>query len=85
MTTEIRESLGRIVRKMWVEWAREQPAPKVGWLWPWEDLSEPEKEVHRRIGAALFLAGEQCGIALQACGVVRVPAAVAMRAALRRG
>lgn len=31
-------------------WAREQPNPKPSWLVPWEELSEPEREVDRRIG-----------------------------------
>ncbi len=46
-----REFLGQLVRCVWVEWAREQPDPKPHWLSPWEDLSEPMREVDRRIGA----------------------------------
>lgn len=45
-----REFLGRLVRQVWVEWAREQPDPKASWLQPWEALTEPEREVDRRIG-----------------------------------
>lgn len=45
-----RETLGRIVRLAWVEWAREQPSPKPSWLKPWEELSETGREADRRIG-----------------------------------
>lgn len=45
-----REWLGRIVREVWIEWAREQPGPKPSWLQPWDDLAEPEQEADRRIG-----------------------------------
>ena len=45
-----REALGRMVRDEWVKWAREQPNPKPSWLLPWEELTEPEREVDRRIG-----------------------------------
>lgn len=48
-----RESLGRMVREAWVLWAREQPNPKDSWLVPWEGLSEPDKEVDRRIGETI--------------------------------
>lgn len=51
------ESLGRFVREIWIEWAQEQPNPKPSWLVPWEGLSEPDKEVDRRIGRALFRMG----------------------------
>lgn len=56
-----RERLGRIVREVWVEWAREQPSPKPSWLVPWEGLSEPDKEVDRRIGERLFAEGRRGG------------------------
>ncbi len=49
-----REALGRIVRQEWMRWAREQPNPKVTWLQPWEALTEPEREVDRRIGEAIL-------------------------------
>jgi hypothetical protein len=52
-----RESLGQMVRHVWVEWAKEQDAPKPSWLVPWEGLSELDREVDRRIGEALYLAG----------------------------
>ena len=52
-----REALGRRVREVWVEWAREHPNPKPSWLVPWEGLSEPDKEVDRRIGEVLYAMG----------------------------
>jgi hypothetical protein len=56
-----RERLGIIVRAVWVEWAHEQPNPKPSWLQPWEALDEPDKEVDRRIGEALYLQGYLAG------------------------
>lgn len=50
-----REALGRVVREVWIAWAKEQPAPKPSWLVPWEDLSESDREVDRRIGEAIYL------------------------------
>jgi hypothetical protein len=47
------ESLGRLVREVWIAWACEQPAPKLSWLASWEQLSEPDREVDRRIGTAV--------------------------------
>lgn len=52
-----REALGRAVRDIWVEWAKEQPTPKPTWLKPWDALPEPDKEVDRRIGEKLFELG----------------------------
>lgn len=52
-----REELGRIVREVWVEWAKEQQSPKPSWLVPWEGLGEPDKEVDRRIGERLAAEG----------------------------
>lgn len=49
-----REKLGRLVRAVWVNWAFAQPEPKASWIAPWEGLSEPDKEVDRRIGERLF-------------------------------
>jgi hypothetical protein len=49
-----REFLGQIVRMEWVKWAREQPNPKPSWLTPWRDLTEPEREVDRRIGERIY-------------------------------
>ena len=45
-----RETLGKLVRQVWIEWAKEQPNPKASWLVPWERLSESDREVDRRIG-----------------------------------
>jgi hypothetical protein len=56
---EPRELVGRFVRQVWLEWAREQPAVKTAWLLPWEDLDEGQREVDMRIGAALFEAGQR--------------------------
>lgn len=56
---EPRELAGRLVRQVWVEWAREQPNPKPSWLTPWEELDEGQREVDMRIGEALFTAGQQ--------------------------
>lgn len=52
-----RETFGREVRAEWVAWAREQPNPKPSWLKPWEELTEPEREVDRRIGTRLHALG----------------------------
>lgn len=51
---ELRERLGKRVREIWILWAKEQPNPKPSWIIPWEELSEPDKEVDRRIGAAIW-------------------------------
>lgn len=48
-----RETLGRVVRDAWVEWAKEQPNPKPSWLVPWSELNETDKEADRRIGEAV--------------------------------
>jgi hypothetical protein len=49
-----REFLGRVVRMEWEAWAREQPNQKPSWLTPWDQLTEPEREVDRRIGERIF-------------------------------
>ena len=54
MDADMRDRLGRRVREIWIVWAREQPNPKASWLVPYDDLTEPEKEVDRRIGAAIW-------------------------------
>ena len=58
MTSEkemtLREQLGRRVREVWIEWAKRQPDPKPSWLAPYDELSEPDKEADRCIGAALW-------------------------------
>jgi hypothetical protein len=48
-----REALGRRVREVWIAWAKEQPAPKASWLVLWDQLSEPDREVDRRIGETI--------------------------------
>ena len=48
------EKLGMIVRETWVKWAREQPVIREHWTDLWDQLSEPNKEVDRRIGAAIY-------------------------------
>jgi hypothetical protein len=62
-----REQLGRLVRRVWVSWAREQPDPKPSWLLDWDDLDESLREVDRRIGEAVANA------AFEAAMGVRVP------------
>ncbi len=47
-----RESGGKLVRETWIAWSKEQPNPKPSWLVSWEELSEPDKEVDRRIWEA---------------------------------
>lgn len=58
---EPRELVGRLVRQVWVQWAREQPDPKPSWLLPWEGLDDGQREADMRIGAALFDAGYRAG------------------------
>lgn len=52
------DALGRVVREAWVAWAREQPdvADHPSWLVGWDDLPERDREVDRRIGAAVAAA-----------------------------
>lgn len=50
------DDLGRIVRETWVDWARQQPGAKPSWLVPWSGLDEGQREVDRRIGAAVAAA-----------------------------
>lgn len=49
------EHLGRVVREAWMVWAREQPdvVEHPSWLIPWDELAERDREVDRRIGAAV--------------------------------
>ncbi len=53
-----------MVRHVWVEWAKEQPNPKPSWLVPWEHLLESDREVDRRIGAALYDLGLDSAVAV---------------------
>lgn len=48
-----RESLGKIVRRAWVNWAKEQENPPAEWLTPWSELEEKYQEADRRIGEAV--------------------------------
>lgn len=50
------ESSGRLVRQVWVDWAREQPDAKPSWLVPWEELDAGQREVDRRIEIAVATA-----------------------------
>ena len=61
MNREKREQLGKMVRDVWISWASEQKDPKLSWLVSWEVLSEPDKEVDRRIGEALYNYGWEEG------------------------
>jgi hypothetical protein len=51
--------LGRIVRDVWMAWAREQPdvAQRPDWLDPWEQLPARIQDVDTRIGRTLFALG----------------------------
>lgn len=49
-----REFLGRLVREVWVVWARDQEDPKPHHLAPWDALGEGDREVDRRIGETLL-------------------------------
>lgn len=50
---ELREHLGRVVRETWVICAGEQDDPKPSHLTGWDELDDWNKEVDRRIGAAV--------------------------------
>jgi hypothetical protein len=56
---EPREALGRFVRQVWLQWASEQPEPKLTWLLSWEEIDAGQREVDMRIGTALFEAGQR--------------------------
>jgi hypothetical protein len=56
------EQLGIRVREIWVRWARQQLDPKVSWTKPWDELSEPERDVDRRIGGLLWRDGWRDGV-----------------------
>lgn len=48
-----RDELGRAVRRLWIQWAEQQPDPKPAWLLPWEHLREPDREADRIIGEGI--------------------------------
>lgn len=56
------EARGRKVREVWIEWANEQPNPKPSWLMPYDELSEADQDVDKRIGAALYRDGFLDGV-----------------------
>lgn len=75
----IAETLGRLVRGIWVQWASEQPNPKPSWLAPWEQLLPGDQEVDMRIGlgvAAVVASGGEDHATLRA---VRESMVAAMR------
>jgi hypothetical protein len=49
--------VGKLVREVWIAWAREQPdvSEHPSWLVPWAELPERDREVDRRIEAAIVL------------------------------
>lgn len=49
-----RDGLGRLVRELWIGWAKTQSAPKPSWLVPYDELSEIDKEADRVIGEGLY-------------------------------
>jgi hypothetical protein len=59
LKAKILDRLGRMVREVWIEWAREQPNPKPSWLLSWEEIEESDREVDRRIGLRLYDRGFQ--------------------------
>lgn len=61
---ELRDHLGKLVREVWVRWAKEQTNPKPSWLVSWEELQEADREVDRRIGERLFAEGIDGAIAV---------------------
>lgn len=55
MDSEVRrDGLGRLVRELWIGWAKTQPNPKPSWLVPYDELSEADKEADRVIGEGLY-------------------------------
>lgn len=66
-----REELGKEVRKVWLEWARQQPNPKLSWLTPWDELDEDQKEVDRLIGERLYALGQNAVTRSYARGLYR--------------
>jgi len=56
-----RDAMGRIVREVWIAWARQQSNPKPHWLLSYNQLSEQDREVDRRIGERLWRMGFEAG------------------------
>lgn len=57
-----RDTLGRAVRKAWIQWANDQPEPKPSWFVTYDDLPERDKEADRQIGEMLFTDGMDAGV-----------------------
>lgn len=79
-----REALGRLVRDTWIAYCHEIGDNKQSHLAPWEDLSESDKEVDRRIGEAVARQMLAAVDALQAERVTAVKGYRDMRARLKR-
>jgi hypothetical protein len=47
------DTLGRVARDAWIEWAKNQPNPKPVHLLPYDQLPEGDKEADRQIGEAV--------------------------------
>lgn len=73
-----RENLGRLVRDEWMDWALEQDNPKPSWLTPWSLLSEPDREVDRRIGERIAKCVEH-HLRMTSDAIPRHPDAIAER------
>lgn len=75
VAADLRDHLGMLVRDTWITWARLQPDPKPSWLLPWEELTEPDREVDRLIGVRLYLAGlgQWAGQAADFDGILKGP------------
>jgi hypothetical protein len=69
------DQLGEAVRAEWVSWAAEQPDADQhpGWLTPWHELPERDRQVDRYIGIRLFCAGWLAGHGGRAAWEQRMP------------
>lgn len=54
-----RDEFGRMVRDVWIRWARQQPKIKPSWLVPYDELPEADKEADRMIGETLWRRGRE--------------------------
>jgi hypothetical protein len=58
IATELEQQLGWRVRQVWLDFCKETKLPEShSHTAPWEELTLWEREVDRRIGAALYAAG----------------------------
>lgn len=55
------EVLGKLVRRVWVQWAQELTDPKPSWLIPWHELDEDQQDIDMQIGSELFELGRRVG------------------------